>query len=363
MIIKEIKLDCFRSYEFSEIPINKGINLFYGDNGSGKSSIIESIYFSLTGKSFRTNDTNNLIQKNKNQTQTLIVFEEGNTIKITKKINNRSQISQNRGEKSRNFTKLVKKHPNCLIENKEFFFTISNPEQKRSFLNKTLFYVEQTEATLLNEVKKITTQRAGCLKNKDYNQIKYWDERLIEIEPKIYSLNINLCEKINKYLKTSELVKIFEEKNSWIKELSIKYDRGYDGLSSFADILSQNFEKDCILKRTTEGPHKRSFNIHLNNTDASETLSRGQQKIISIIFHLIQREIIIEHTNLTPVLLMDDISSELDKENANLMLKYLINNSVQTIMTSINFSHFVDLNDIVLFHVEHNGGCSHVKRL
>ena len=85
MIIKEIKLDCFRSYEFFEIPINKGINLFYGDNGSGKSSIIESIYFSLTGKSFRTNDTNNLIQKNKNQTQTLIVFEEGNTIKITKK--------------------------------------------------------------------------------------------------------------------------------------------------------------------------------------------------------------------------------------------------------------------------------------
>ena len=218
MIIKEIKLDCFRSYEFSEIPINKGINLFYGDNGSGKSSIIESIYFSLTGKSFRTNDTNNLIQKNKNQTQTLIVFEEGNTIKITKKINNRSQISQNRGEKTRNFTKLVKKHPNCLIENKEFFFTTSNPEQKRSFLNKTLFYVEQTEATLLNEVKKITTQRAGCLKNKDYNQIKYWDEKLIEIEPKIYSLNINLCEKINKYLKTSELVKIFEEKNSWIKE-------------------------------------------------------------------------------------------------------------------------------------------------
>ena len=77
--------------------------------------------------------------------------------------------------------------------------------------------MEQTEATLLNEVKKITTQRAGCLKNKDYNQIKYWDERLIEIEPKIYSLNINLCEKINKYLKTSELVKILKKKTPGLK--------------------------------------------------------------------------------------------------------------------------------------------------
>ena len=58
---------------------------------------------------------------------------------------------------------------------------------------------------------------------------------------------------------------------------------------------------------------------------------------------------------------MDDISSELDKENANLMLKYLINNSVQTIMTSISFSHFADHNDVALFHVEHNGECSNVK--
>ena len=149
MIIKEIKLDCFRSYEFLETPINNGITLFYGDNGSGKSSIIESVYFALTGKSFRTNDTNNLIQKNKNQTQTLIVFDEGSSIKITKKRDNRTQISQNRGEKTSNFTKLVKKYPNCLIENKEFFFTTSNPEQKRSFLNKTLFYVEQTDAILL----------------------------------------------------------------------------------------------------------------------------------------------------------------------------------------------------------------------
>ena len=361
MIIKEIKLDSFRAYNFQEIPINGGINLFYGDNGSGKSSVIESIYFSLTGKSFRTNDTNNLIQKNKNQTQTLIVFQDGNSIKITKKRENRALISKNRGEKTGNFSDLVKKYPNCLIENKEFFFTTSNPEQKRSFLNKALFYVEQSEAILLNELKKIMFQRAGCLKNNDYDQIKYWDERLIEIEPKISLLNENLCKTINKHLKSSSLVQGFEEKNPWIKELTIEYQRGFDGLSNYSDILSRNLEKDRILKRTTEGPHKRSFSILLNNTDAAEILSRGQQKIISIIFHLIQREIIIEHTNLTPILLMDDISSELDKENANLMLKYLINNSVQTIMTSINFSHLADHTDVVLFHVEHNGGCSNVK--
>jgi len=361
VIIKEIKLDSFRSYTFLEIPINKGITLFYGDNGSGKSSIIESVYFSLTGKSFRTNDTNNLIQNKKTQTQSLLVFEGGESIKVTKKKNNRPNILQNRGVKTENFSKLVKKHPNCLIENKEFFFTTSNPEQKRKFLNKTLFYVEQTDALTLNKLKKINLQRSGCLKNKDFKQIRYWNEKLIEIEPIITKLNEIICTKINNYLSNSSLITIFEEKNPWIKDLSIKYDPGYDNSHEFSDILEKNFEKDCFLKRTSEGPHKRSFSIYLENVEAGEVLSRGQQKIISIIFHLIQREIIIEHTDLIPILLMDDISSELDKENANLMLKYLLNNSVQTIMTSISFSHFLDHNEVFLFHVEHNGECSNVK--
>ena len=361
MIIKEIKLDSFRSYEFLEIPINKGITLFHGDNGSGKSSIIESIYFSLTGKSFRTNDTNNLIQNKKTQTQSLLVFEGGESIKITKKNNKRPNILQNRGVKTENFSKLVKKYPNCLIENKEFFFTTSNPEQKRNFLNKALFYVEQTNALSLNQLKKIILQRSGCLKNKDFKQIRYWDEKLVEIEPKITKLNETICTKINNYLNNSSLVSVFQEKNPWIRDLNIKYEQGYENSYQFTEVLSKNFEKDCILKRTTEGPHKRSFNIYLKNIDASEVLSRGQQKIISIIFHLIQREIITDHTNLTPILLMDDISSELDKENANLMLKYLINNSVQTIMTSIGFSHFSDHKEVFLFHVEHNGECSNVK--
>ena len=127
--------------------------------------------------------------------------------------------------------------------------------------------------------------------------------------------------------------------------------------------MCENLEKDTILKRTTAGPHKRSFDILLDNKAAEETLSRGQQKIISIILHLIQREIIKTHTDLDPILLMDDISSELDKENANLMLKYLIDNSVQTIMTSIEKAHFSTQKDVFLFHVEHKGDTSYVKRL
>ena len=154
MLIKEIKLENFRSYDFLELPINKGINLIYGDNGSGKSSIIESINYTLSGKSFRTSETNNLIRQNTDQLQALIVFFDGKNIKVTKKTNNTAIITQNKGQKKENYTSLVKKFPTCLVENKEFFFTSANPEQKRSFLNKTLFYVEHQESKKINELKK-----------------------------------------------------------------------------------------------------------------------------------------------------------------------------------------------------------------
>ena len=361
MLIKEIKLENFRSYEFLEMPINKGLNLIYGSNGSGKSTIIESIYYALSGKSFRTTETNNLIRNQTNQLQALLVFFDGKTVKVTKKTNNTAIITQNKGQKRENYTSLVKKFPTCLVENKEFFFSSSNPEQKRSFMNKTLFYVEQEGSTKINELKKIVAQRAGCLKNKDFNQIKYWDEQLILIEPIITDLNQKLCGELNKALKNSKIVDVFVQNNPWLNDLAIKYLPGYDVNDIFTDILSQNLEKDTILKRTTAGPHKRSFDILLKNKSASETLSRGQQKIISIILHLIQREIIKINTGSDPILLMDDISSELDKENANLMLKYLIDNSVQTIMTSIEKAHFSAHKDVFLFHVEHKGDTSYVK--
>ena len=361
MLITEIKLENFRSYEFLELPLKSGINLIHGSNGSGKSSIIESIYYALSGKSFRTTEINNLIRDKHTQLQTLIVFDDGKTVKVTKKTNNTALITQNKGQKRENYTSLVKKFPTCLIENKEFFFTSSNPEQKRSFLNKSLFYVEHQESKKIQELKKIISQRAGCLKNKDFNQIKYWDEQLVLIEPIITELNKKICNKLNEQLSNSDVVGVFLEKNPWLRQLSINYLPGFSENTHFSDVLTRNLEKDTILKRTSSGPHKRSFDILLDNKLANETLSRGQQKIISIILHLIQREIIKTNTDLDPILLMDDISSELDKENSNLMLKYLINNSVQTIMTSIEKAHFGTQKDVFLFHVEHKGETSYVK--
>ena len=86
-------------------------------------------------------------------------------------------------------------------------------------------------------LKKIVAQRAGCLKNKDFNQIKYWDEQLILIEPIITDLNQKLCGELNKALKNSNIVDVFVQNNPWLNDLTIKYLPGYDVNDIFTDIL------------------------------------------------------------------------------------------------------------------------------
>ena len=96
-------------------------------------------------------------------------------------MNQKCKILQIKDKKSLTYAQLVSNYPTCLVENKEFFFTTSTPEEKRAFLNKTLFYVEQNSNTTFKDLKKIIYQRAACLKNNDLKQITYWDQKLIEI--------------------------------------------------------------------------------------------------------------------------------------------------------------------------------------
>ena len=139
MLITEIKLENFRSYEFLELPLESGINLIYGSNGSGKSTIIESIYYALSGKSFRTTETNSLIRDKHKQLQALIVFDDGKTVKVTKKINNTAVITQNKGQKKENYTSLVKRFP----------FELSGGENQRAAVVRSL--IRNPDLLLLDE--------------------------------------------------------------------------------------------------------------------------------------------------------------------------------------------------------------------
>ena len=360
MIIKQIKASNFRSYEFLDISISSGMSLFYGENGAGKSTILEAIQHNLTGRSFRALHTNEMIRKGCSQYKVRLLFNNNKFIQ-SEKLNNKNVKYVNSDNKTLKIKELLEDHPLCLLESNDFFFNSSSPEKKRRYLNKILFYVEQNFSDTHQRLKKIQQQRNYALKKGSHEDIKLWTEQLCAIEPELTKYNQQIISKINIRLKDSALVHTFLDKNSWIEGIEVVYNTGFGKEVDLKDVLSANLELDKLLKRTTKGPHKRSFTINANNEDVNSRLSRGQQKLLSIILHVLQKEIIDEQVAADTLLLLDDISSELDSDNLKIMLKYLLEHTQQTLMTSITNTAFTKINELQMFHVEQKGGITYVR--
>ena len=358
MILQNLKLINFRSYEQLNISIPKGLVFFCGENAVGKSSILESIQYNLTTKSFRSLNPNDFITHGHKHFNISCNFSDDTSI-IIKKTQDSPSIHIDKNDKKITKRTLAYTKPICLIESENFFFTTSNPEKRRQYLNKILFYVEQNFSKTMTNFKKIHQNRNIALKKGQNHEISVWGDQLLLIEEEITRINEQIIARINKELTNKDLFSDFYDKNPWIGSISIDYFKGYDHTKTYSQVLTENLDKDLILKRTSDGPHKRLFKISVNNSDINLELSRGQQKLLSILFHLIQREIIQQSTNIAPLLLIDDISSELDKENLETMLKYLDKNTMQSLITIID-KNIID-NTTQMFYVEQNGDTSYVR--
>ena len=360
MILKQLNATNFRSFKDISLSLPSGLVYFYGENAAGKSTILETIQFTLTGRSFRAADSDELIQKGYTFLRASCSFADKRKITVVKE-QVKPSVHTNIDDKRQKNKHLAITHPVCFVESDNFFFTKASPEKKRQYLNKNMFYVEQNYTKIMQTFKKIHTNRNLALQSNKIEEVKVWTDQLIEIEKVITKINEEIVSLINDKLSNSNNLLDFYPKNPWLKTIHIEYSSGYNPNMAFSDVLESNLKKDLIIKRTSEGPHKRSFNINANDLNISGGLSRGQQKLLSIIFHLIQREIIEEHINIVPLLLIDDISSELDKENLNLMLKYLSNNTMQSLVTLIDPKPIILKKS--LFHVEQTGGSSYVRKL
>ena len=314
MWIEKIKINNFRNYDEQEINLNKGINLFFGDNAQGKTNIIESIFISAFGKSFRTSKEKELIKYNENFLNISLKYKNKDRdghIKI--QISDKKNILVN-GIKIKKLSDLLGNINIVLFTPDDISILKNGPAQRRRFLDMMIGQIRPNYVYNLNMYLKVLEQRNNYLKqlrdeNGNYELLDIWDEKLAAYSNKICLYRLEF---INKIIEKINLIhkKITEDK----EEIKIEYITDSLDEKELLNQIKNRRKLDIIKGYTTKGVHRDDFNIYINNNLVNIYGSQGQHRTAVLSLKMCELEIIKEEIGESPILLLDDFMSELDEK-------------------------------------------------
>jgi len=367
--LKKLELKNYRNYSHVDLNFSKDTILILGDNGQGKTNLLESIYYISTGRSHRTYSQNELINWDSDYSilRALVGSEEedigsDNLIELELRDDNNIKIKVNRVycRKKSEFVSIL---PSVIFSPDDLRIVKANPSNRRNFLDSILDKIYDDFFSLRLKYQKILTQRNSLIKSigstanvKNNPTLETWNDNIVKSGIKIIEKRILLMEELRKkfieymnYFFTSTLVSIFYI-FSWDREnLSVgnltenMQEELVKGLErEFRLQLEKNLSKDLSYKTTTIGPHRDDFVILIGGKDIRAFGSQGQQRTASISLKLGELAALKEKLRRDPILLLDDVLSELDMERKKILVK-IINNKFQTFITTTNISY---LNEI-----------------
>ena len=343
MIINKLVLNNFRSYSNLNISFDKNINIIIGKNGSGKTNIIESIYLLGISKSFLTNNEDELINFNSDYffTRGMFIINEKNKVLEVSYKDNKKRLKINNTVVKKKSSYLSKLNV-ILFSSIDLNIIKGQPNDKRRFLNIELSQISNKYLNLVNIYNKILKQRNEYIKTikneKDIDYIYYEiiTNELINISKEIIYFRLEFIDNINK-----NLSKIYNKISLKNNKLEIKYISTLSYLESNELILieyKKNIKNEIKYKTTNIGVHRDSFIINMDNKDINLYASSGQQRLVIIALKLVEIDIFKKKTNEYPIVLLDDVFSELDEIKQNLLIENL-NYNIQVIMTTTDINN------------------------
>ena len=340
MNIRSIELKNFRNYENLEISFDEGTNILFGDNAQGKTNILEAAYMSGTTKSHKGSRDKEMIRFGEEEAHLkTVVARGGREYQID------MHLKKNRAKGIAIDKIPIKKASELFgILNIVFFspedlnIIKSGPAERRRFLDSELCQLDRIYLSDLTNYNKILAQRNKLLKDMIYrpglsDTLPVWDMQLIETGKKIIRRRKQFVDELR------EIVSDIHYRISGGKEeLFLKYDPNIDDIF-FEDELSRAKEKDKKLCQTSVGPHRDDLLFSIGDVDIRKYGSQGQQRTSALSLKLSEIELVRKSISDTPVLLLDDVLSELDSSRQN----YLLNNisDTQTIITCTGLDEFV----------------------
>lgn len=349
MWLSKLKIKNFRNYNSLEVIFEKGINYLYGSNGVGKTNLIEAIYYISNLESFRTNEDRNLLKENKGE-----FFIEGviENLDYSLLVSKDSKLLSIDGIVYKKYREYLG-HANVVEFIPEEVYLLKDfPKDRRKFMDKEISKIDKSYMDKLLIYNKLIKQRNELLKSED----NYKEELLSVIDDKISELQVEIINKRKDFLNQIEtIINGFNTSLNNLYEFRISYMGSFEKITK-EEILNKykmNLEKDKEKRITGLGVHKDDFKIYINNNDASDFGSQGEQRFIVLLVKLALVNLIKEKIKEYPILVLDDVFSELDETRKKEVYR-IINEFDQVFITGCNYEEIKEINNISKYQIKEN---------
>lgn len=345
MIIEELRVINYRNYENIHLKFHPRLNIFIGDNAQGKTNLLEAMYLCAVGKSFRTNRDQEMIKMAKQQAYIQVKLKKlygDKNIEIRLDTERKKNIKINKTSLIK-LGELLGNLNIVLFSPEDLKLVKEGPSERRKFMDREISQIFTKYYYILNQYNKILQHRNKLLKNSRNRllDMEVWNEQLAMTGAWIVFYRRNFLKKIGLLAKlmhrkitgSTEILKIIYD-----SDVKVKEDDEIDQIKeNILKKLENNINTDIKRGLTTTGPHRDDIILTINDFDVRKYGSQGQQRTAVLSLKLAEIELIKGEVGEYPVLLLDDIMSELDLKRQC----YLINNlkNIQTFITTTTIDH------------------------
>ncbi len=341
MIIKSIKLNQFRNYEKLELEFHPGTNLFFGDNAQGKTNILESVYLCGTSRSHRGSRDREMIRFGQDEAHICMRLEKRQT---EYRIDMHLKKSRAKGIAVGGVP--VKKAGELIGIGNFIFFSpedlglIKNgPSERRRFLDMELCQLDKIYLFHLTSYSKALAQRARLLRDMAFHpeyeeMLDVWDQQIVRYGKELIARRSRFVRELGPILG-----RIHRNLSGGREELTVSYEKSTEE-EAFGENLRKSRERDLRTCTTNCGPHRDDLCFTVHGADIRKYGSQGQQRTAALSLKLAEIEIVKRSIKDTPVLLLDDVLSELDGSRQRYLLESI--HDIQTLITCTGIDHFVE---------------------
>lgn len=353
MSLSKLVIHQFRNIHHASLTFNRNINIIVGPNGSGKTSVLEAIYFLGLGRSFRSHLTSRIVQHEHKEFTLFSEITQHDYITPIglQKSKNGDTILKINGAPSKKLANLTQYLPLQLITPESSTLLSGSPKNRRAFLDWGVFYHDPLFYHNWARIKRLLKQRNAALKQcKTYNELQVWDNELCMLSDKISVQRSAYFDQLLVLIKSTlkDFLPDFE--------ITCQFFCGWDRKNkSLADYLRDNFLRDSQIGYTTAGPQKADIRFKISGYPVADVLSRGQLKLFVYALQLAQGLFLNSIDKKQCIFLIDDFSSELDQNKQQILAKHIADSGAQLFITVIEPDNidklFTQKNSV--FHMKH----------